>query len=200
MKKIIIELVRSLCVLFLILCFAGPAYAHGDEPRLEINVERVSPGGIIDVRGVGFELEELVKLSLMGEGFDFPLGEIVADEEGIFLQTITLSADLAEGVYYFQAVTDDHQIASPVLTVSGAPILSGEAGEPLRDEEDGLLAPMPTFAPGVAPTAAAQPVTPTSAEEQPVSRSNWIVLLLSMAVVLAAFVAFRVRGVGRARL
>jgi hypothetical protein len=196
MKQIVIGLFRSLCILFLIFCLAQPVYAHGDEPRLEINAERIHPGGIIDVRGVGFELEELVSLSLIGEGLELPLGEIAADQEGIFLHTVALPADLAEGVYHFRAITDDHQIASPMLTVSGEPILS-EGSEPLRDEEDGLLAPMPTFAPGVTPTAAAQPAVRTSVEEQPVSQSNGIMLLLSIAAVLAVFAAFRFRRAGR---
>jgi hypothetical protein len=120
-----------------------PALAHGSEPRLEINVERINPGGVVDVRGVDFEPEELATLALTGPSSEISLGEVTADTEGIFLQIIALPSDLPEGIYMFRAVTDDHEISSPELMVAGAPILN-EEGEGQREEEDLLLAPMPT--------------------------------------------------------
>lgn len=44
-----------------------PVLAHGDEPRIEISVGRINPGGVIEVRGVDFEYEETATLALVGE-------------------------------------------------------------------------------------------------------------------------------------
>ena len=117
-----------------------PVLAHGDEPRLEISAERINPGETVDVRGVDFEFEELVILTLISSGYELSLGEVTADTEGIFLLTIILPPDLAEDIYYFRAVTDDHEILSPALTVAGPAIIEGEGGEGQRDEDDPLQA------------------------------------------------------------
>jgi len=129
------------------------ALAHGDEPRLEISVEKLNPGGVIEVRGVDFELEELVALDLIGSDFEMPLGEVTADVEGVFVQIVTLPMGLQEGTYNFRATTDDHDILSPSFLVWGTAVLEVEE-EAQREEEDGLFAPMPTYPPGVAPTSA----------------------------------------------
>jgi len=129
------------------------AHAHGEEPRLEVSPERLNPGGVVDVRGAGFEPEELIALTLMGAEFELSLGEITADQEGIFLHIVALPADLAQGAYHFRAVTDDHEIFSPTLTVFGQAVLELEAGQGQREDEDLLLAPMPTAAPAAVPTA-----------------------------------------------
>ena len=63
----------------------------------------------------------------------------------MFTQIISLPSDLVEGIYTVRAATDDHEVISPPFTVWGTPILVGEEGEGARDEEDGLLAPMPTI-------------------------------------------------------
>ena len=72
-----------------VLSLARPAFAHGDEPRLEISSDRLNPGGVIDVRGVDFEFEEVVTLALIGAEVEIPFGEVRADTEGIFLQIVT---------------------------------------------------------------------------------------------------------------
>jgi len=179
-------LASTAIVLIVSFSFVVNVLAHGGEPRLEISVERTNPGGAVDVRGVEFESEELITLALTGDGFEFPLGEIVADTEGIFLQTVTIPADLAEGAYSFRAVTDDHEIISPALTVIGAAISEDGGGQGLRDEDDGLLAPMPTFAPGVIPGGASQPAT----QQTPASTRNptlFVVLILLVAGILVLF-------------
>ena len=135
-------------VLIFVLSFASPALAHVDEPRLEINTDRMSPGGIVDVRGVAFDYEESVTLALIGSQADIPLGEINANLEGEFMHIAVLPSDLVEGTYYFRATTSHHWVLSPPLTVWGTAVAEG-GGQGLRDEDDGLLAPMPTLAPAV---------------------------------------------------
>ena len=142
------------------------ALAHGTEPRLEISVERINPGGTLDVRGVEFDYEQSVTLSLERKGAVVPLGEVVTDLEGVFLQIVVLPVDLPEGVYNVRAVTIHHDVLSPALTVQGSPILEG-GGQGERDEDDGLLAPMPTYAPGVSSTPLPQEIVSEVQETQP---------------------------------
>ena len=167
--------------------FIVPAVsAHGGQPRLEISVERINPGGVVDVRGVDFEFEEQVTLALVGTEIEIPLGEITADTDGIFLQIVTLPIDLKEGAYHFQAITDDHEVLSPSFIVQGSAI-SGEegGGQGLRDEEDSLLAPMPTPGPAASPT----PVPSTPVESMPVFNWKPITLVLGLLLLIGAAVA-----------
>src|SRR5215510_9435438 len=86
-------------VALFVLCQAHPVSAHGGEPRLEISVERMNPGGVIDLRGVDFEPAEVITLSLFNSQNSIPLGEVIADAEGIFLLNVALPVDLSEGIY-----------------------------------------------------------------------------------------------------
>ena len=191
MKKFIFKSFRYTFILIFVLSFSQSALAHGEEPRLEISLDRVNPGSVMEVRGVDFEPEEQIVLTLIGEGFEFPLGEIVANEEGIFLQVITLPADLREGEYRFRAITDDHEIASPTLVVFGTAVVEG--GEPLRDEDDPLLAPMPTFAPGVVPGGLSQPAAQPGPQANAASNLNFILVGVLVLLVVASFVVLKFR-------
>jgi hypothetical protein len=102
---------------------------------------------------------------------------------------VTLPTDLAEGTYSFQAITDDHQITSPLLTVFGAPILSEET-EPLRNEDDGLLAPMPTSAPGVSSTALPQQTSLETTASEPSSAPLRYLVLFGLGIL--SLIGFRV--------
>lgn len=116
----------------------------------------------MDVRGVGFDYEESGALALIGSQAEISLGEITADVEGIFTQTLVLPSELAEGTYYFRATTSHHWVLSPPLTVSGTAIIEGE-DQRLRDEHGGLLGPVPTIAPAAPTVSVAQaPVAATS--------------------------------------
>jgi len=180
-------------IIFIIaLCFVHPVFAHGGEPRLEISLEKLNPGGVIDLRGVDFESEELISLALIGSGVEIQLDEITADSDGIFLQIITLPADLPEGTYHFRAVTDDHEILSPEILIQGSAIMH-EADEGQRDEGEPLLAPMPTLVPGVAPAQPAQEASP----EEPVSTHNQNVMNISVLVVVGIFIVFGFRRMRR---
>lgn len=163
--------------------------AHANEPRLEISSDRINPGGVIELRGVDFEFEKEVDLALVGPDIEVQLGEITADTEGIFLRIVIIPVNLREGVYHFVALTDDHETLSPALTVQGPPILNEiETGQGLRNEEDGLLAPMPTSAQDVMAEDASR--TETNAESQNVAASNrnttlFVVFTLVIVRILA---------------
>jgi hypothetical protein len=123
-----------------------PARAHGGDPRLEINPEKLDPGSVLEIRGVDFEYEEEVMLALVGSENEMFLGTIVADVDGGFLKLITLPLDQAEGTYTIRAVTDDHEVNSPPFTISGNEAFQSE-GKGLREQEEMLLVPMPTSPP-----------------------------------------------------
>jgi hypothetical protein len=159
-------------VLILLLLTTLRAPAHSGEPRLEISPERLAPAAVLDVRGVNYEPEEEIQLTLVGPQVELPLGLVTADPDGIFIQVILLPENLLEGIYMLRANSDDHVNFSPQFTVSGtAPSNPEEYQDGQRDEEDGLLVPMPTFQPGA--TAASAP-TPIQAESTPAVTSDLV--------------------------
>ena len=188
---------RNLSFLFAILLLAlflvPTAAAHGRTPRLEISAELMNPGGVLDIRGVEFDYEELVTLYMERQGVVVSLGEINADLEGIFIHTIVLPADLPAGDYSIRGVTEHHDVLSPIFSVQGSAIMEG-GGQGERDEDDGLLAPMPTYPPGFVPGGVSQPAVQTAPEQAPVSRSSWVLLTLSVLLVFAVFFVFRFRA------
>ena len=178
----------AVIVILFSLLIVPDASAHSTQPRLEINVERLNPGGIVDVRGVSFGMEEAVALTLISSSAEIPLGEMLSDAEGEFLHIAVLPVELAEGTYYFRGVTSHHFVLSPPLTVWGMAIVEG-GGQGERDEDDGLLAPMPTLAPAAATTL--QPAH--QFEPTPVSTSNRnISTPITLAVLGIVIVAFAV--------
>ena len=152
------------------------ALAHNTIPRVEISLERLHPGEVVDVRGVSFGMDDSVTLSLIGTGVDIPLGEMLANAEGEFTHIAVLPTDLVEGTYYFRAVTSHHFVLSPPLTVWGTAIVEG-GGQGERDEDDGLLAPMPTFPPAI--VTAPMPVETTRASNQ-----NWMIFAIGSLMVI----------------
>lgn len=178
----------------LTLAFAQPAQAHVGQPRLELSVEKVNPGGALDIRGVEFDYEETISLYLERPGIAIQLGEAVADLDGVFLHSAVLPVDLPEGAYNIRAKTDHHEVVSPALTVQGSPILEEGGGQGVRDEDDPLLAPMPTYAPGVVPGGVSQPVVQPLSQKDPVSSGKWPIFALSILSLFAFFIAFRLRA------
>ena len=155
MKKITFESLPYIIALFLSMVFTQPVYAHGGEPRLEISVGRLNPGSALEIRGVDFAFGDRITLALIGSETEIPLAALMCDVDGVFLLTITLPVDLAEGIYFIRATTYDHEINSPQIMISGVAAQEG-GGQGEREEDDGLLAPMPTYLPAV-PTVSAPP-------------------------------------------
>jgi hypothetical protein len=189
-----IKLSPFITVILLAFLVVQPAFAHGDEPRLEISPEKLSPSAVLDIRGVDFEFEEQIALTLYGEQAEIPFGTVLADVEGVFMLTITLPFDLPEGTYVLRATTDDHTVESPQITVSGAAIMEG-GGQGERDEDDALLAPMPTYAPGVSSTPMPQAEVVASTESAPTRNSSNTIMLWGIAGVgiLLVFAYIRIK-------
>ena len=192
MKTIIFRYFLFAIVFILALSFVQSTHAHGGEPRLEISAERMNPGGVVDVRGVSFGMEESVTLALIGSGVEISLGELIADAEGGFRHIAMLPSDLVEGTYYFRATTSHHWVISPPLTVWGTAITEGGEQGP-RDEDDGLLAPMPTFAPDAPTVSVPQaPVVATPAVEW---NPNILILVVLMVIGIVAVLGLRMRKI-----
>lgn len=186
----IFRAIISVTVAIVLSLFVVPSVsAHASQPRVEISVERLNPGGVVNVRGVSFGMDDVVSLMLLGSNVETPLGEVIADGEGEFLQIVVLPTDLTEGTYYIRATTSHHQVLSPPLTVWGTAIVEG-GGQGERDEDDALLAPMPTYAPGVSSTPMAQVAAneATAESNQPPNIS-----MMTFVVVMVVLTAFGVR-------
>jgi hypothetical protein len=189
MKKKTLRALFYASALIFALCCVQPAFAHGTEPRLEISVERINPGGIVEVRGVDFDYEESVELSLMRSEIQIPLViAVTADVEGVFTQVITLPSDLPVGEYNFRAKSDHHLILSPSINVWGAAVESNE-GNGIQDQSDVQFGPLPTFAPGVSST----PLPQTAALEPPASKESSSTLIYSILLGLAILALFSIR-------
>ena len=160
-------------------------------------MERINPGGVLDIRGVEFDYEELVTLYMERQGIVVSLGEINTDLEGIFIQTIVLPSDLPAGEYTIRGVTEHHDVLSPIFTVQGSPISNEGGGQGARDDDDGLLAPMPTYAPGVIPGGVSQPAVQPLPEQVPDSDRKLILSLVLTLAVVAIFAVFRFRIAGK---
>ena len=185
-------------VILLTFLLVQPASAHNTQPRVEISTERTNPGTVVDVRGVSFGMEDVVTLALIGSTVEYPLGEMLANAEGEFTYIAVLPPDLVEGSYYFRATTSHHWVISPPIAVWGTAITEGGEQGP-RDEDDGLLAPMPTRevpAPAAqVASAVSTPVVLVPGEETAVS-AGWSANIL-MLVFLMGIVAVVLLVLGR---
>jgi hypothetical protein len=182
MKKSIRNLTYSAAVVLLAFFPAPPVFAHGGEPRLEISADRLNPGATLEIRGVDFEYEQEIKIDLLGEQTEVPLGTVTTDVEGGFSQVIVLPTDLAEGTYTLRATAYDHVTLSPPLTVWGSADLGG--GEDPTEQEDLMLAPLPTTSAIDVPTPASQSAVP----EKTVPLKHTSVSVVWMAAGIAGIV------------
>ncbi|HSB02011.1 MAG TPA: hypothetical protein VLE49_15285 [Anaerolineales bacterium] len=192
MRKITFAFLQYISVFIFALCLPQSVFAHGGEPRLEISAERLKPGSVLEIRGVDFEFEEEISLALIGSQVEIPVGTMLGDAEGVFLLTITLPNDLAEGTYTVRATTDDHTVVSPQITVWGTAML-GDEEEGQRAEEDSLLAPIPTFAPGVAPVGVSQAAVQPEPQVVPTSNRNFTVFVSSVLLLMTMLAIWGLR-------
>ncbi len=177
MKRILFQVLRHIFIFIFALCFVQPAFAHGGEPRLEISVEQINPGGLVEVRGVDFDYEELVVLSLMRSSIQIPLSEVTTNVEGTFTQIVGLPADLPIGEYNFQARSDHHLVTSPTIIVWGVAVENQEDNS-IRDQSDVQFGPLPTLVPVIPST----PPPQRTALKTPASKPNSTTLIYSIVV------------------
>lgn len=190
MKKII--LLQYITALAFAACFVQPALAHAGEPRLEISVERINPGGTIEVRGVDFDYEQSIALSLMHANAEIPLDDATADMEGTFTQTVVLPTDLPTGEYNFRAKTDHEVVMSPILTVWGVAVEDQESTS-IQDQSDVQLEPIPS--PTVGVDAAVPQVALPGNNAPPQSSFNPLIWMIAagLAIAVLAGLVFRMK-------
>jgi hypothetical protein len=181
---------------------AGTALAHG-ETFFQLGAERIQPGGQVEIRadlGAGDAFE--VTLVAKADGGRRILGTIPATDEGHLQAYLTIPADVPAGDYLVELAYDLTVLRAP-LTVAGAPIGSGEEGQP-PGQDDGFAAPSSSGG------AAAGPVTPGSGSIAPAggpssvrgTRSagdGLVALVLAGGGAVALLVALRVLGARRRR-
>lgn len=184
MKNIVTQSVRIVFLFILSLHSYLPALAHSGEPRLEISVDRLNPGGTVEVRGVDFDYEELVTLSLASAAVKIPLNEVTADVEGTFTKIVILPVDLSAGEYHFLATTDHEVVASPTLTVWGVAAES-QGGDVIQDQSDVQFEPIAT-ASAPLPQAAASGTPPTT------QRSATPIYFILAGIGIISFLALRI--------
>jgi hypothetical protein len=127
---------------------AGMAFAHGDDPRIAIDVASLAPGAALTVHGFDFPYEDDVDLALRGSAGDTEVGSVTTDVEGAFTHTVSVPIDQPVGAYVVVATDSHHEATSTPFVVEGAPLMEDDGGR--IDEGDSLLAPMPTVARAVA--------------------------------------------------
>jgi hypothetical protein len=193
MKRLTLLLI--FLVLLVLLNPAGRAFAHGGEPRLEIGQELLAPGEVLDLRGVDFESEAVITLTLRGNQAEISMGEILADVEGIFLLNYSLPPDLPEGTYTVHAQSGDHEVDSPPFKVQG--VAGQQGGEQPVGESDMLLAPMPTLPPGY--TSTPVPAAEAAADPQVSFGIARGYLLPGAVILLVALILIAARLRSRAR-
>jgi hypothetical protein len=143
-------------------------------PQIALSVSQASPGATIEVMGGRFPEDAVVKFMLHSPQNEIPLGTITADDHGEFSVAVLIPSDVKLGDYEFQAIDEQNQMAiAPVSIIADT---SGQDGSDQREDSDGLLAPMPTIAPGTASTPPPQSATFGS----PASKGTSVTLIFSV--------------------
>jgi hypothetical protein len=128
------------------------ASAHGGVPTVQLDAERINPGGTIgvlaDMTGQGaYE----VLLVAPANAFARSLGTFEADYEGHVQIFLLLPADVAVGQYRIAARNADEEASAPIEIVGGPS--AGEGGQPLGQDE--AFAPVPSDISGAPRSGAA---------------------------------------------
>ncbi|MBI3243278.1 MAG: hypothetical protein HYZ49_13390 [Chloroflexi bacterium] len=159
MKQTLFQRLLAAFAVFTLLLLPLQARAHDGDPRVEISSDRLQPGLVLEVRGVNIAADEPITVSLVGAAGEFPLGVATGDGHGDFTQPFTVPVDMPEGTYKVLAQSSNLPVASAPIVVYGPPVLEAEGEGELREEEEALLAPMPTFPKAQASAPTPQPAT-----------------------------------------
>jgi hypothetical protein len=126
------------------LLISAAASAHSGETFFIAEPTVVPPGG-----GVGVRADLLtsgpVRLVLAGtDGSQRLVGTVEQTDGGHFAVFIQVPPDLPVGHWILLAEADGSAIASTTLEVAGASVAEEGGGQGLRDEDDGLIVPLPS--------------------------------------------------------
>lgn len=162
----------------------------GDTPQIALSVLQASPGATIEITGGRFQPDIFVTFILVLNGSETQLGKILADDHGEFTTSILLPLELQIGQYEFRAVDEKNRVA-----IAPIAIIKDESGvdDPVsRQQDDGLLAPMPTLSAN-APTPMLQSVS--SSQSKPPDNSSipfvWIAAGIGSILILGLMVGVK---------
>jgi len=189
-RNITVRLFGTLLLLGLWAGSAPLARAHDGTARVELNAERISPGADLEVRGINIAPEMQITLALVGGGAEFPLGVVVGDAHGDFVQAVSVPREAAAGAYTVRAFGANRVIVAAPLTLVGMAI---EEEGAQREQDEPLLAPMPRAQPA-SPAVAAMPTVaaaPTAPQERQITLWPAIALMALAATAGLTIVARR---------
>lgn len=122
-------------VAFVVAAFpAAPVVAHGGEgPSLEVVPNRVEPGGTVTVLGEELEPLSSVQVDLLTADGAQAVIKTQADEEGHFLESLVVPAELTPRVYELRGTDGAGLAASTYLTVLPVDQASAETAPAPRE-------------------------------------------------------------------
>jgi hypothetical protein len=176
------------------------AHAHDGAPRLDLGAERLAPGATLEVRGINIAPEMQVTLALVGGGAEFPLGVVIGDEHGDFVQAVVVPREAIAGAYSVRAFGANRVVVAAPITIAGTAI--EEQGEQ-RAEEEPLLIPLPQRQPApvqsIGGAATAAPATPVASARPTLPPAALIAFgaLLAAGLALALVARSRALRAGR---
>jgi len=184
------RLATGILFLFLVLALPLPVLASQTPVQIKLSVSQASPGATIEVQGGRFPEDAMVKFVMQNAENQVSLGTVIADDHGEFSVTVLIPLDVQDGSYEFQAVDDKNQLATAPITIMAD--TSGQEGSDQRENDDGLLAPMPTLDAN-APTPMLQSVS--SSQSKPSDSSSipyvWIAAGIGAILVLGLMVGVK---------
>jgi hypothetical protein len=144
----------ALAAAVFVLLVVAPVSAHEGGPRLILDPAKVNPGGVVLIRGEDLALDELMRLSLVGDVGAAELGTVTTDGEGHFTIAVDLPADAPVGTYAIQATTPSGAVIKSLLELAGSPILE-QGGAPPGQDEGFPAVPAASVPPAAIPAATA---------------------------------------------
>lgn len=134
------RLASATLVAFVVTAFpAATVVAHGGEgPSLEVVPNRVEPGDTVTVLGEELAPLTSVHVDLLTAAGDQRVIETEVDEEGHFIESLTVPAELTPRVYELRGTDGAGIEVSTFLTVLAPEEPSAETGSPTPMEVMGL--------------------------------------------------------------
>jgi hypothetical protein len=181
----------SLCwtVAAVALFLAPAAAAHSGHPQVEVSTDHLAAGSGLTVRGVDFDYDSTVRVSLLRGDRPIAIGAATADGRGDFLETFILPVALRAASYRVLAVSSHHSVVGASLAVTGARPASAP-DDSRRGQDESLLGSVST-----APQPAQTNVLRLD-EPRPDTQGTswrWIAALAAGSCAVGAAVVFAVR-------